>query len=392
MTPNIPTTGIYLHHASGLCALGNNLNAIAAQLFTASSSPLQNSQAYSALPLPIGQVMGELPACDTRNNGLLQAALVPIQAPIETLKNTYGTNRIGVVIGTSTSGISEGEAAVKAHIQCGQLPAQFHYSQQEIAAPSQFVASFLGLTGPAYTISTACTSGAKAIASGARLLNMGACDAVVVGGADSLCKLTLAGFSALAAVSPEVCKPFSQHRKGINIGEGAVLFILSRNPSPVRLVGVGETSDAHHISAPEPQGLGAEAAMQAALTMAKLAPSAIGYLNLHGTATLQNDHMEALACARVFGQHIACSSTKALTGHTLGAAGALEALFCYLTLLRDDGRLPSALWDNTPDPLLPHLSRMGATQNPTPTRYAMSNSFAFGGNNISLILERCNRD
>jgi 3-oxoacyl-[acyl-carrier-protein] synthase-1 len=152
---------------------------------------------------------------------------------------------------------------------------------------------------------------------------------------------------------------------------------------------VGETSDAHHISAPEPEGRGAEAAMRAALADAGLAPSAIGYINLHGTATEQNDRMESLAVARVFDNRIACGSTKALTGHTLGAAGALEALFCYLALLRNDGELPRQLWDGECDPDVAPLQQLGATRVASPLRYAMSNSFAFGGNNISLILELC---
>lgn len=170
-------------------------------------------------------------------------------------------------------------------------------------------------------------------------------------------------------------------------------MILSREPGRIRVAGVGETSDAYHISAPEPEGRGAEAAMRAALADAGLAPSAIGYINLHGTATEQNDRMESLAVARVFGEDgqtdTACGSTKSLTGHTLGAAGALEALFCYLALMRSDSQLPRHLWDGERDPELARLNQLGATRVASPLRYAMSNSFAFGGNNISLILELC---
>ncbi|MDO8313371.1 MAG: beta-ketoacyl-[acyl-carrier-protein] synthase II, partial [Sideroxyarcus sp.] len=195
------------------------------------------------------------------------------------------------------------------------------------------------------------------------------------------------------AVSDEICNPFSLNRKGINIGEAAALMILSRDASPVRLVGVGETSDAHHISAPEPEGRGAEAAMRTALASAGLEPEAIGYINLHGTATEQNDRMESLAVARVFGTDrgvvIPCGSTKSLTGHTLGAAGALEAVFCSLALLRSDGQLPRHVWDQVRDPQLAPLMGLGAHHVSEALSYAMSNSFAFGGNNISLILERC---
>lgn len=387
-------TPVYLQQVSAICTLGADIHSINSRLFSEQPSPLVMTDAYSAgRPLPLGLV-SDLPlTADTRNNALLAAALAPLRAELEILKQRFGAGRIGVILGSSTSGIAEGEAAIAHSVQHGGLPEAFHYRQQEISAPSRFVANELGLHGPAWTISTACTSGAKAIASGARLLQMGVCDAVVVGGADSLCKLTVEGFLSLAAVSDQQCNPFSLNRKGINIGEAAALIILSREPAQVRLAGVGETSDAHHISAPEPEGRGAEAAMRTALASAGLAPAAIGYINLHGTATEQNDRMESLAVARVFdveGQaDIACGSTKALTGHTLGAAGALEAVFCYLALMRGDGQLPRQLWDEVRDPQMANLPRLGARQLDEPFRYAMSNSFAFGGNNISLILERC---
>ncbi|MCE3251180.1 MAG: 3-oxoacyl-ACP synthase [Cellvibrio sp.] len=390
------TTGnhVYLHQVSAICALGADIHSIGTRLFSDQCSPLVTTDAYSPnRPLPLGLV-DDLPlVADTRNNSLLHAALAPMRGEIERLKQRFGGERIGVVLGSSTSGIAEGEAAIAHYVQHGSLPETFHYRQQEISAPSCFVASESGLYGPAWTISTACTSGAKAIASGARLLQLGVCDAVIVGGADSLCRLTVEGFLSLAAVSDQQCNPFSLNRRGINIGEAAALMILSRELGPVRLAGVGETSDAHHISAPEPEGRGAAAAMATALANAGLAPAAVGYINLHGTATEQNDRMESLAVARVFGvdgsADIACGSTKSLTGHTLGAAGALEAVFCYLALIRGDGQLPRQLWDGVRDPQLAALTRLGVCQVGDPLRYAMSNSFAFGGNNISLILERC---
>lgn len=391
MTPSAVIKPVYVHHPSAICALGNDIHSINKRLFSDQPSPLVKVDTYSfGCPLPLG-VVADLPlTADTRNNALLHAALAPLRAGIDTLKQRFGGSRIGVVLGSSTSGIAEGEAAVAHHVQHGELPAAYHYRQQEIAAPSTYLAQELQLQGPAWTISTACTSGAKAIASGARLLQLGVCDAVIVGGADSLCKLTVEGFLSLAAVSDELCNPFSLNRKGINIGEAAALMILSHEPGLVRLAGVGETSDAHHISAPEPEGRGAEAALRAALAHAGVAPSEIGYINLHGTATEQNDRMESLAVARVFDANpaIACSSTKPLTGHTLGAAGALEAVFCYLALMRGDGQLPPQVGDGAKDPQLAELSGLGVHHLNRPLRYAMSNSFAFGGNNISLILER----
>ena len=381
---------IYLHQAAAICAQGGDLHAIGERIFSDQPAPLTVSDHYSSgRALPLGLV-NDLPLlADTRNNSLLAATLLPLRAEVAALREKFGAHRIGVILGSSTSGIAEGEAALATYLETGALPEAFHYGQQELSAPALYVARELQVTGPAWTISTACTSGAKAIASGARLLHLGVCDAVIVGGADSLCRLTVEGFSALSAVSDQPCNPFSRNRRGINIGEGAALMILTREPGRIRLAGVGETSDAHHISAPEPEGRGAEAAMRAALEQAGLTPADIGYINLHGTATEQNDRMESLAVARVFGSAIACGSTKALTGHTLGAAGALEVLFCYLALLRQDGQLPRQVWDGERDPELASLTQLGATRVEDPLRYAMSNSFAFGGNNISLILELC---
>ncbi len=384
------TSKCYIHEVAAICALGQDLQAITEQLFSAQASPLITTDSYSpGRALPLGIVEHIPQQADTRNNALLLSVAVKLVPAVDALKAQYGADRIGIVLGSSTSGIAEGEAAIASLMQTGSFPPAYHYTQQEIAAPSEFLAHTLGTSGPAWTISTACTSGAKALASGARLLALGVCDAVIVGGADSLCHLTVEGFLSLAAVSDQLCNPFSRNRRGINIGEGAALMVLTRVPGQIRLAGIGETSDAHHISAPEPEGRGAEAAMRAALAMAELEPDAIGYINLHGTATEQNDRMESLAVSRVFGAGISCGSTKALTGHTLGAAGALEAVFCLLALKRADGTLPCQLWDGVTDPELALLENLGARKVNQPLRYAMSNSFAFGGNNISLILELC---
>ena len=381
----------YLHQVSAICALGSDIASINEKLFNVEQSPLTITDAYSpGRPLPLGLV-ADLPlTADTRNNSLLAATLEPLRAQVEVLKARFGAERIGVILGSSTSGIAEGEAAIAQHLQTGNFPPEFHYRQQEMFAPAQYVAHQLQLHGPVLTISTACTSGAKAIASGARLLALGVCDAVIVGGADSLCNLTVEGFLALSAVSDQVCNPFSVNRRGINIGEAAALIILSREPGSIRLAGVGETSDAHHISAPDPEGKGAAAAMSLALKNANLHPSMINYVNLHGTATEQNDRMESIAVAQVLGADVPCGSTKSLTGHTLGAAGALEAVFCYLALMRKDKLLPRQIWDGEKDPQLTNLMQLGAQSTQHHLGYAMSNSFAFGGNNISLILERCN--
>ncbi|MGH8355751.1 MAG: beta-ketoacyl-ACP synthase, partial [Pseudomonas sp.] len=352
--------------------------------------------------LPVGAVDAALPplpfptaAQATRNNQLLLAAALEIEAEIRQAIARYGRGRIGVVLGTSTSGIHEATRGISGYLADGQFPADYHYEQQELVAPAAFLAAWLQLSGPAYVISTACTSSARALLSARRLLALGVCDAVLCGGVDSLCQLTLNGFSALEAMAAERCNPFSRNRSGINIGEAAALFLMTRErltpeARPVALLGAGANSDAYHISAPEPQGRGARQAMHAALADAGLDAAQIDYLNLHGTATAHNDAMESQAVAAVFPAGVPCSSTKPLTGHCLGAAGALEAAFCWLSLSQynRDRLLPPHLWDGAADPELPALDLVapGARLNGSGPRRMMSNSFAFGGNNIALIL------
>lgn len=389
----------YLNNATAVCALGDSIESIETAMFmSGAKSPLQKSDDYSPQERPLGRVHVDPSNTDdtannSRNNDLLRSCLTPLLKPVNELKQRYGSARIGIIVGSSTSGISEGEAAERYFKDHHCYPKNYNYRQQEVGAPSRAAAKFLGIDGPAWTISTACTSGAKALASARRLLQSGLVDAVIAGGCDTLCSFTVQGFTSLGAVSDEICQPFSKNRSGINIGEGAAFFIVSHEPGPVVLVGVGECSDAHHISAPHPSGDGAEQAMRQALTDAQLTPEDINYVNLHGTATKQNDAMEAKALSRVFADtnntcQIACSSTKPFTGHTLGAAGALEAAFCYLTICRDDGRLPPHLWDQARDQDIPALHGLNVQSLDTPAQYAMSNSFAFGGNNISLLFRR----
>jgi 3-oxoacyl-[acyl-carrier-protein] synthase-1 len=385
---------VYLHKPGMICALGDNTDTIAQHLFANQAKPLTPSAQFTpATTLPLGIVEATLPDLDnidvadrSRNNQLLLAALAQIDDQLQQLKQQYPPHRIGIVLGTSTSGIAEAEQAVDWQQQHSEMPTEYRYQQQEIGAPAQFLARYLQLSGPATTISTACSSSAKALASARRLLDLGMCDAVICGGVDSLCRLTVNGFSALDSVSDETCQPFSRNRQGINIGEGACLFVMSHNPSGVQLSGVGETSDAHHISAPHPQGTGAIAAMLQALGDAQLTPEQVGYINLHGTATVQNDRMESLAVNEVFGSQVRCSSTKPLTGHTLGAAGAIEAGFCWLTFFAD-GRVPPQWWDGQRDDDIAelHLATVDGQHGAAP-QHILSNSFAFGGNNIALIL------
>jgi 3-oxoacyl-[acyl-carrier-protein] synthase-1 len=260
-----------------------------------------------------------------------------------------------------------------------------------MGSPAALLAHELGVSGPAYVHSSACSSSAKAMASAARLIRMGVCDAVLTGGVDSLCAFTVAGFGALASVSAARCNPLSANRDGINIGEGAALFLMSAEPAAVALCGWGESSDGHHISAPDPAGGGARIAIAQALARAGIEPGQVDYINLHGTATVQNDAMESRVIHDMFGPRVASSSTKPFTGHALGAAAAIEAALCWLAMQDDnaEGRLPPHLWDGVPDPALPALNlvepgaRLGR-----PLRWALSNSFAFGGSNATLILGR----
>ena len=324
---------------------------------------------------------------DCRNNRLLAAALDQISPSVAEVREHVARERVAVIIGTSTSGIAEGEDAVEALTRTGKLPAAFHYRQQEIGTAALFTARYLDLTGPRYTISTACTSSAKAFASARRLIMSGRCDAAVVGGSDSLCRLTLNGFDALESLSPDICNPFSVNRNGINIGEGACVFVVSKLTSPLELLGVGESSDGYHVSAPDPQGRGAERAVRAALAVAGLKPGEIGYINLHGTATRKNDAMESNVIGRIFGVDTPCSSTKPQIGHTLGAAGAQEIGLCWL-LLNEAGnrrRLPPQIWDGARDASLADL-RLVESGDTWKHAAFMSNSFAFGGSNASVIV------
>lgn len=394
-------TPIYLSQPGIVCALGTGAQKVAERLFAGDSSGMQPvSGQVAQRTLTCGVVDSELPQMpsalmrhDTRNNRLLMAAMQPLQALLQQLVDRHGAGRIGVVIGTSTSGILESGNHIGHWARGGELPDAYSYLQQELADPALFLGSWLGLQGPCYSISTACTSGARALISARRLLQAGLCDAVLCGGSDSLCPLTLNGFSSLEAVSDRLCNPFSDNRQGINIGEGAALFLLTREPlageEPVTLAGCGASSDAYHISAPSPNGAGAVRAMQQALDDAGLAAAAIDYVNLHGTATRHNDAMESQAMQQLFGSRVACSSSKPMTGHTLGAAGALEAAFCWLMLhsrYNPQALLIPHLWDGVPDTELPAINLAAAGQSLAGLRWLMSNSFAFGGNNTSLIL------
>jgi len=333
--------------------------------------------------IQFGMVPGELPAVtepefDMRTNRLLRLAVENFRTELDAFFVRHSPERVAVVLGASNTGIDEAQCNVDTWLDSGVKPAAMHFSQIELGTPADYLKKLLGVKGPSFVISTACSSSAKAFASARRLIELGLVDAAIVGGVDGRCRFAMNGFHALGALSPGRCRPLAPDRDGINLGEGVALFTMEKpqaGEDGILLAGCGESSDAYHATAPDPEGRGAEAAMRAALEDAGIAPGELGYVNLHGTGTKANDEMEMKAlsrllgnaseaatkgaecCAAAFLPPLRVESTKALTGHCLGAAGAVEAAICWLLLKA--GMVKGA---------------------------AMSNSFAFGGSNASVVL------
>ncbi|MBA4261649.1 MAG: beta-ketoacyl-[acyl-carrier-protein] synthase II [Comamonadaceae bacterium] len=326
---------------------------------------------------------------DCRNNRLVQMGLETdgFAQRVQEAVERHGTDRVGVFLGTSTAGILQTELAYRRRDPVtGALPDDFHYRSTHSAfSLAEFTRDYFGLEGLAMAISTACSSSAKVFAAAARQLALGQIDAAIVGGVDSLCLTTLYGFASLQLTSSRPCRPYDAARDGISIGEGAAFALLERpdQPAPgtVLLLGAGESSDAYHMSAPHPQGLGARLAMEAALRSAGLGVSDIDYINLHGTATPANDAAEGQAVSTLFGDAVPVNSTKGFTGHTLGAAGAVEAVICAMAL--SDGRLPGSPGTESLDPTLAIRYQLHGAS--APLRHVLSNSFGFGGSNCSLV-------
>jgi 3-oxoacyl-[acyl-carrier-protein] synthase-1 len=383
---------IYINDYAITSPLGYGVDETCKNLFSGVSPGMRPTDRYSpGRSLYLGQVTGALPDLAqtpvehrSRNNQLLLASFNQVEDRFFLLSSGIERSRIAVIIGSSTSGISDEEEVFPYALEHKRFPDSFNLAQRLFCSPANFLAERLEISGPAYGISTACTSSAKAIISGARLLKSGMVDLVIAGGVDTLCKFTVAGFTSIESVSEGRCNPLSANRSGINIGEGSALFILSREPGGIIISGWGESSDGYHISAPDPDGKGGEIAIKSALSMANKQCNQIEYINLHGTGTNHNDAMESKLVNRMgFGCPV--SSTKALTGHTLGAAGAIEAAISCLTL-DGDGHLPPHVWDEVPDSALPLLNL--SAKLPSSPKVVMSNNFAFGGNNTSLILEK----
>lgn len=336
-------------------------------------------------------ITGKLANYDCRNNRLALLALEQdgFRQAVADARQRYGAHRIGVFAGTSTAGILETEQLFRRRDPAtGLLPPGFHYRETHSTySVADFAQHVLGLGGPALVVSAACASTAKAFGNAARMIQLGLCDAAVVGGADSLCLTTLYGFHSLQLSDEGPCRPFDAARAGISVGEAAGFALVERADRAsggVALLGVGESSDAHHMSSPHPEGLGARAAMDKALAAAGLSADDIDYINLHGTATQVGDAAEDQAIWGLFGDRTDCSSTKGLTGHTLGAAGIVEAIIAALCL--EHGFIPPSPTTRQLDPAL--KSRYLIQGGNRPLQRVMSNSFGFGGSNCSLILGR----
>jgi len=334
----------------------------------------------------------DLRAFDCRNNRLAQLALEQdgFSPAVQAAVQRHGSARIGVFLGTSTSGILSSEIAYRHRDPVtGALPAEHDYQHTHNSfSLADFVRRYFALNGPAHVVSTACSSSAKVFGNAQRMIASGLIDAAIVGGVDSLCLTTLYGFNSLQLISSQPCRPFDAQRDGISMGEGAAFVLVERADQAladdILLGGIGESSDAHHMSSPHPEGLGARLAMEAALRMAGLQPADIDYINLHGTSTPSNDAAEDKGVSTVFGERTPCSSTKGHTGHTLGAAGGIEAVICALALRH--GFAPAGVGTQELDPRL--SCRYLLANLDQPMRHVLSNSFGFGGSNCSLVFSR----
>jgi 3-oxoacyl-[acyl-carrier-protein] synthase I len=336
-------------------------------------------------------VRTDLAHFECRNNRLAQLSLEQ-DGFAETIKiaiERYGADRIGVFLGTSTSGIFSTELAYREREKNnGALPPDFQYAgTQNNYSLAAFVSAYFGLRGPAFVVSSACSSSAKVFGNAIRMVAAGFCDAAIVGGVDSLCLTTLYGFQSLGLVSNQPCRPYDGERNGISIAEAAGFALLETSTTQeiseqTHVLGVGESSDAYHMSSPHPEGRGAQKAMREALAQARIKPEDIGYINLHGTATKTNDAAEGAAIATLFGNKTPASSTKGFTGHTLGAAGITEIAIAALALQR--GMIPGSLNTHTLDPDIAINYQLDNVQREM--RYVMSNSFGFGGSNCSVVL------
>lgn len=382
---------IYINSFSTCSRLGMNKDEVCESLKSANPPrPDADVALVGDLTTKVARLSSELPEGlrgVTRTNKITDFLVGQMKEEIESVLSTYGAKRVAGVIGTSTCGVEEAIKPLADRLETGEWDPDYNFEQQEFGDTIGFLKKSTGFEGPGYAVSTACTSGAKAMSAAARLINAGVADVVICGGVDSISNLTTNGFSALSSVSDDICVPFSKNRRGINIGEGGALFIVSKARGPWKLSGWGESSDAYHMSSPEPSGAGAEIALMEAMRRAKVQPDEIDFVHMHGTSTQLNDVMEAKLVNRVFGPDKACASTKGMTGHTLGAAGAIQAAINIIAL--EEQILPPHVYDGQYDEELEKIGITSLQSKPEkPLKRMLSASYAFGGSNIALIIEK----
>lgn len=399
---------LYLSKPGVMSCAGNNIDELWNAVTTGCQSGIKkvtacNGEEYFAARINDAILQPSGGRYDMKIIRIENAALEQIADDINAAKSRYGAERVAVCIGSCDNGTEFSLANHRKYFSDGEFPKNYNIEVQGADYVATFIEEKFGLTGPAVTFATACSSSAGAIIKAAEMIMGGVVDAAVVGGIDIASDTTLIGFSALEAVSSEITNPFSKNRHGITLGDGAAFFVLSRETTgaTVRLLGWGESADAYHMTSPDPSGAGAEKAIRRALENSGVAAGDVGYINLHGTGTKFNDSMEAKAVAAIFGDSeggaalVPVSTTKPVTGHTLGAAAALEAAICWKALVenkeKENIKLPSQVWDGEQDEELPQLNIVDSKSGngdgeKKPLKVCLSNSFAFGGANACLVL------
>ena len=407
---------LYLSKPGVMSCAGNNIDQLWDAVTTGRQDNIKklkacNGEEYFAARVDEAILKPSGARYDMKIMRIENAALEQIADDIAAVRDKYGADRIAVCIGSCDNGTEFSLAGHRKYFSDGEFPADYSLEIQGADYVSTFVAEKFRLTGPAITFATACSSSAGAIIKAAEMIKAGIADAAIVGGIDIASDTTLIGFSALEAVSSEITNPFSKNRHGITLGDGAAFFVMSREPLEkmpvsVKLLGWGESADAYHMTAPDPSGAGAEKAIRRALESSGISLEDVGYINLHGTGTKFNDSMEAKAVAAIFGEareageaggahaaSVPVSTTKPVTGHTLGAAAALEAAICWKALVENSGKndnikQPVQVWDGERDEELPVLNFVSGKSKLAEgeLKVCLSNSFAFGGANACLVL------
>ncbi len=388
---------IYLSRPGVFSAAGKNAEELWRSLLNGDQSGIKHYETFSgstffAARIDENALAPSTGRFDMKIIRIEEAALKQIENIIEKAKSKYGEKRIAVCVGSCDNGTELSIAGHRKYFENGTFPEDYSIEMQGADYVSTFIAEKYGLTGPVCTFSTACSSSAGAIIKAAELIKSGLCDAAVAGGIDIASDTTLDGFASLEAISEKITNPFSKNRSGITLGDGAAFFLLSKEPldesmPKICLLGYGESCDAHHMTSPDPSGIGAKKAIEKALSNAKIKPEEVDYINLHGTGTNFNDSMEAKAVDAVLGTYkVPCSTTKPITGHTLGAAGALELAICFAAITNN--LLPPQIWDGVFDEEMPELNFVNKNNNLHQTKICLSNSFAFGGANACLVIKK----